>query len=110
MEIHPSFDGLMDRLQASDQNAAAKIFHRFANRLIGLARSRLAPQMRQKVDPEDVMQSVMKSFFRRQAKDAFAKGNWDSLWSLLSTIALRKCGHRIEYFQAARRDVRREEK
>ena len=34
--------------------------------------------------------------------------SWDNLWGLLACITLRKCGHRIKYFQAARRDVLRE--
>jgi RNA polymerase sigma factor (sigma-70 family) len=108
MEIHPSFAGLMNRLQAGDQDAAAEIFHRFANRLIQLARSRLNAQIRQKVDPEDVMQSVLKSFFHRQTEEAFVLGDWNNLWSLLVKITLRKCGGRVRYFKAVRRDMRRE--
>ena len=65
-------------------------------------------RLRQKEDPEDVLQSVYHSFFVRQARGEFDLRDWDSLWSLLATITLHKCGHRVEHFQAARRDVRRE--
>ena len=34
--------------------------------------------------------------------------SWDSLWSLLTQITLRKCGHCMEHLCAARRDVRKE--
>jgi RNA polymerase sigma factor (sigma-70 family) len=98
----------MARLQAGDQEAAAQIFERFASRLIALARSRMGQRMRQKEDPEDVLQSVYQSFFIRQARGEFELRDWDSLWALLATITLNKCGHRIEHFQAARRDLRRE--
>ena len=64
--------------------------------------------MRQKEDPEDVLQSVYQSFFIRQARGELQLRDWDSLWALLATITLHKCGHRIEHFKAARRDVRRE--
>jgi RNA polymerase sigma-70 factor (ECF subfamily) len=42
------------------------------------------------VDPEDVVQSVFRSFFSRQAKGQFELENRDNLWSLLTVMALRK--------------------
>jgi RNA polymerase sigma-70 factor, ECF subfamily len=108
MTTDPSFVVLLDRLRRGDQDAAQQIFHRFARRLIGLARTRLSPAVRQKVDPEDVMQSVFKSFFRRDNDEHFDLEGWDSLWSLLTVITLRKCGYRTRHFRAARRDVERE--
>ena len=108
MEDHDSFDNLMSRLKTGDQGAATEIFDRFARRLVGLARSRLDERMRQKVDPEDVMQSVFKSFFRVHNDGKVDLASWDSMWALLTVITLRKCGHRVEYFRAGRRDVARE--
>lgn len=104
----PTFDVLMERLRRGDQRAAQQIFQRFAQRLIGLARSRLEPAMRGKVDPEDVMASVFKSFFLRHAEGQFEFDDWDGLWSLLTVITLRKCGHKVEHYRAACRDVLRE--
>src|SRR5438874_1802198 len=63
----PSFAQLMARLQARDEAAAAEVFGRFGQRLIGLARQHLDMRVRQKVDPDDVMQSALKSFFLRHA-------------------------------------------
>jgi RNA polymerase sigma-70 factor (ECF subfamily) len=108
MSEQDSFEGLMDRLRRGDDDAASEIFNRFARRLIGLARSRLNERLRQKMDPEDVMQSVFKSFFRVQADGKLDLANWDSLWALLTVITLRKCGHRVEYYRAACRRVDRE--
>ncbi len=104
-----SFNDLQAGLKAGDQEAARELFTRFATRLVGLARSRLDTRQRQKVDPEDVVQSVYKSFFLRAADGQFDFKNWDSLWTILAVITLRKCGHRIEHFRAACRDVRREQ-
>lgn len=103
-----SFNDLMARLQSGDPDAAAEIFRRFSNRLIALARSRLDRLPRQKADPEDVVQSVFRSFFIRHANDPFDLTNWDNVWGMLTVITMRKCGHRIEYYRAARRDVARE--
>jgi RNA polymerase sigma-70 factor, ECF subfamily len=108
MPHDPGFDALMDRLRRGDPAAAEGVFRRFARRLIGLARQRLDARLRQKVDPEDVLQSALKSFFVRHAAGEYDLDSWDSLWSLLTVITLRKCGHRARHFRAARRDVARE--
>jgi RNA polymerase sigma-70 factor (ECF subfamily) len=109
MDSQSSFADLMARLRAGDDAAASQIVHRFASNLIALARGRLNARLRQKVDAEDVLQSVFQSFFTRYLDGQFALQDWDGLWGLLTTITLRKCARRAEHFQAARRDVRREE-
>ncbi len=108
MTAEPSFDDLMARLRAGDQAAASQLFHRFACRLIGLARGRLDALVRQKVDPEDVVQSVFKSFFLRHASGQWDLGGWDGLWALLTVLTVRKCGRHAVHYRAGRRDVRRE--
>lgn len=109
MEESKSFDGLCSGLRAGDSDSARELFTRFATRLVALARSRLDTRLRQKVDPEDVVQSVYKSFFIRAADGQFEFDNWDNLWTILAVITLRKCGHRVEHFRAACRDIRREQ-
>jgi RNA polymerase sigma-70 factor (ECF subfamily) len=108
MPEEPSFVELMDRLRRGDAGAAEDVFRRYARRLIGLARRRLDARVRRQVDPEDVALSALKSFFTRQARGAYDLDGWDSLWSLLTLITLRKCGHQTRHLFAARRDVRRE--
>jgi RNA polymerase sigma-70 factor (ECF subfamily) len=103
------FAELMAQLRDGNPDAARAIFVRFGQRLLRLAQRNLDSRVRQKVDPEDVLQSAMKSFFLRQADGQFDLSDWDSLWSLLVTITLRKCGHQVEYFRAACRDVQREQ-
>ncbi|HLJ93799.1 MAG TPA: sigma-70 family RNA polymerase sigma factor [Gemmataceae bacterium] len=109
MPHNQSFDDMMARLRVGDNDAAAQVFNRFANRLIELARRRLDPQIRQKLDPEDVLQSVFRSFFAHQAGgEITGLESWDNLWAWLVVITMRKCGRRIEYFHSASRDVQRE--
>jgi RNA polymerase sigma-70 factor (ECF subfamily) len=93
---------------SDSEEVATQAFQRYAGRLIALARAHLGNQVRPKVDPEDVIQSVFRSFFHRHAGGEFTIPNWNSLWGLLVRITLRKCGHKIGHFRAARRDVRRE--
>lgn len=98
-----SFNDLMTRLRAGDEHAARQVFQQYAGRLIALARSRLGSGLRQKVDPEDVLQSVYKSFFTRQARGQVEAADWDGLWSLLTVITLRKCGRWVERFHTGMR-------
>ena len=104
-----AFEELMARLRARDDEAARNVFDRFARRLIALAGRHLDSRLRQKVDPEDVVQSAFRSFFVRQAEGQFDLSDWGALWSLLVVITLRKCGHKVEHFASSRRDVRREQ-
>src|SRR5437773_1756774 len=79
-----SFADVIARLQAGDDKAAREIVGRFTARLIALARTHLDQRLKQKVDPEDVLQSVYKSFFVRFAQGQFELKNWESLWGLLT--------------------------
>ena len=108
MDSEPSSQLLLAQLRAGDHRAADAIFQRFARRLVGLARARLDERLRQKVDAEDVVQSVFRSFFGRSARGEFDFANWEGVWRLLVLLTVRKCGHRAIHFQAERRDVRRE--
>ena len=103
-----SFDDLMGRLRAGEDAAAAQLYSRCADRLVGLAGSRLDSTIRQKVGPLDVVQSAMKSFFVRNAAGQFEIRDWESLWTLLTVITVRKCVRQARRFRCARRDVRRE--
>ncbi|MBY0522203.1 MAG: sigma-70 family RNA polymerase sigma factor [Gemmataceae bacterium] len=106
-----SFDELMRRLRAGDAAAAAQVFECFAQRLVGLARGRLGRlgrQVRRTIDPEDVLQSVFRSFFARQAAGQFQFDGWESLWGMLVLLTVRKCGRKARHLQAARRDLRRD--
>lgn len=108
MAEQDSFAELMTRLRAGEQEAARQVFQRFAQRLIALAGSRLDPMTRRKLDPEDVLQSVYRTFFVRYALGQFELDNWDSLWGLLTLITVRKCGKWAAHFHAGVRQVEQE--
>jgi len=102
-----TFAQVMARLRHGDDGAAALVFHRFARRLLVLAQDQLAAWAG-KADPEDVVQSVYQSFYRRCAAGEFELTGWQALWGLLSVITRRKCVNRLEYLQARCRDAQRE--
>jgi RNA polymerase sigma-70 factor (ECF subfamily) len=108
MSPDASFDRLMSRLRAGDDQTAAAVFHRFAAQLIDVSRGQLDSWMRSKVDPEDIVQSVFRSFFLRCREGDWHFINWDSLWGLLTLVTLRKCSNLCTYLCRECRDTRRE--
>lgn len=84
-------DELLRRCRNGDEAAATAIFNLFVRRLIGLAHTQIDTQLRRKVDAEDVVISVFKSFFVRHRDGQFELGDGDNLWSLLARITVCKC-------------------
>ena len=103
-----SFVDLMTRLRAGDQEAAAQVFHRYAHQLISLARHRLDQVITRKVDPEDVLQSVFRTFFRRHADGKFKLDGWKNVWGMLAIITVRKCAHANRHYRTQACDARKE--
>jgi RNA polymerase sigma-70 factor (ECF subfamily) len=103
-----SFTDFLARLHSRDDAAAQQLFGRFTHQLIALALQHIHAGLRHKVDPEDVVQSVYKSFFFRYGDDNLDLVNWNSLWGLLTLITVRKCAERAAYHRAERRDASRE--
>jgi len=83
-------------------------FERIRRRLIGLARAHLGDRLRQKVDPEDVVQSVYKSALVRYTDATVTSEDWEALWGLLTLMTIRKCADRVRYHHAECRDLHRE--
>lgn len=103
-----SFTRCMSDLRAGDSLAEVAVFERFVNRLIGLAKVKLQPQVQSKMDPEDLVQSAFGSFFDGNAAGKFYFENWDSLWALLARITVRKYNKRMDRLHASKRSVERE--
>lgn len=88
-----------------DQDAAFVMFERYVNRLTALARSRLSPQMQQRVDPEDIVQSTYRVFFDRASRNEFSLTRTGDLWRLLAAITLKKVQAKVEFHQAQKRSI-----
>lgn len=83
-------------------------FDRFTRRLVGLARTHLDARLQHKIEPEDVVQSVYRSFFLRYGNELPEERGFEGLWPLLTLITVRKCADRVRYYQAERRKISRE--
>jgi RNA polymerase sigma-70 factor (ECF subfamily) len=99
---------LMERLQRCDDEAWRRVYDRFARRLLILASQRLDERLHGKVEAEDVVQSVFRTFCRRQAQGQFHPANWDELGQLLVRITICKCLNKNKHFLCKRRDASRE--
>lgn len=89
--MNPEHSGnLLARWRAGDQRAADELFWRYADRLVALARSRLSLRLAGRVDPEDVVQSVYRSFFTAAREGRYEVQRGGDLWRLLLTMTLRK--------------------
>lgn len=109
VSIDTDIDRVLADVAAGDSRSFGKLFDLYATRLAGLVRRRLGWRLARKIDPDDVVQSVFKSFVGLQRRQDVVCETAEALWGLLALMATRKCGHKIEYFTAACRDVRAEE-
>jgi DNA-directed RNA polymerase specialized sigma24 family protein len=79
------------QLQAGDPAAAQKLWERYFQRLVGLARKKLKGLRKRLADEEDVALSAFDSFCRGNEQGRFPQlRDRDNLWRLLFTITIRK--------------------
>jgi eukaryotic-like serine/threonine-protein kinase len=100
---------LLQRLRRGDEDAAAAVFERYAQRLTRLARTRLAAKLASRIDPEDVVLSAYRSFFVAARQGRFDVERGGDLWRLLVEVTLHKLYRQAEHHLARRRSVEREE-
>ena len=84
-----SVQELLKCWRAGDPAAAEAIHRRYAQRLCALVEPRIGDQLRRRVDAEDIVQSVFRTFFRRVGDGQFHIDHTSSLWHLLVGIGLK---------------------
>jgi RNA polymerase sigma-70 factor (ECF subfamily) len=99
---------LLDRWRQGDQQAAGELFRRYASRLVGLVRSRLSAKFAQRVDPEEVVQSVYRTFFADAQEGRYELQRGGDLWRLLVAMALHKLNDQVKYHSRRKRAVDRD--
>ena len=98
---------LLRRFREGEQDAATQLFLKYSRRLQSLARSQTSTTLASRFDPEDVVQSVFRTFFRRAANGLYDVPDGDELWQLLLVIALNKIRDLGTYHRAQKRDATR---
>lgn len=101
-------DELISRCRRGDQDAARELFDAYVERLIPLARRRISQRLTSRLDPEDIVQSVFRTFFLRLQNDKFNIADQDDLFRLLVRITVHKSLRQVAHHKAAKRDPAQE--
>src|SRR3954451_20845124 len=100
-----SDSSLVRRFRAGEDDAATKLYRRYAERLHRLAQRNTALDLTPRFDAEDVVQSVFRTFFRRVRTGLYDLPAGDELWRLLLVISLNKIRTLAVYHRAQKRSV-----
>lgn len=100
---------LLDQWRAGDQRAAVELFQRYAERLVALTRARLSAKLTRRIDPEDVVQSVYRSFFAHARAGRYDVQRGGDLWRLLVAITFHKLSTQIKWNTSQKRAVQQEQ-
>jgi RNA polymerase sigma factor (sigma-70 family) len=104
-----SFVEFLLRIRARDDEAAAELLRRYEPALRMEIRQRLRDaRLRRLLEPADLCQSVLKSFFVRVGAGQFELDSPKRLLALLRTMARNKVVSQVRKQQAQRRDMHRE--
>ncbi|MFO0945917.1 MAG: sigma-70 family RNA polymerase sigma factor [Planctomycetota bacterium] len=96
---------LANQCQDGNEEAFGKIFERYADKLCRLARSRISERLASRIEAEDVVQSVFRTFFGRVQQHRFTFKEQEDLWKLLVSMTLNKLRNKVDFHTAAKRDV-----
>ncbi len=99
-------ESLLRRYQSGDDEAATRLYLRYAPRLRALARRCCTPNFSGRFDADDVLQSVFRAFFHGARRRVYEVPPDGELWGLLMVLALNKVRTLVGFHQADKRAVR----
>ena len=108
MNTNATFLAFWEQFCAGQSAAQMEFYERFASQLAWLARQRLSERVRQRIETDDLVQTVLGTFARRQQDGGFQPVSWNSLWKYLEGIAIYKCKEKNRHFHRQARDIGRE--
>jgi RNA polymerase sigma-70 factor (ECF subfamily) len=96
---------LLRRFRSGEQDAAAALYARYAQKVQAVAKARTSPALAPRLDADDVVQSVFRTFFRRASEGQYEAPDGAELWNLLHVISLNKIRSLATHHRAAKRNV-----
>ncbi len=98
---------LLRYFRDGSEEAAERLYRRYVHRLAGLVRAHCSAELASRVEVDDILQSVFRTFFEGAREGRYEVPAGDDLWALLLVITLNKIHSLRDFHCAARRDVRR---
>ena len=99
-----TLENLLERCRDGDDEAASRLFAEYSKRLLTIVERELGKDLKQRLDPEDITQTVFRTFFRRNSAGLIRIVHRTPLWRLFVTITLNKVRRKARDARAARRD------
>jgi RNA polymerase sigma-70 factor (ECF subfamily) len=103
-----SVDSFIRSLREGDPNVTKEIFDQYVDRLVAMARRRISLRFAGRIDPEDIVQSVFRTFFHRAKQGQFEFSEEDDVCRMLARITVHKTLRQVAHHQAAKRDAGRD--
>lgn len=96
---------LLRLVRNGEQAAATDLYVRYSERLLRIAKKQTSAKLASRFDPEDVVQSVFRSFFRRVSEGGYDVPPGEELWRLLLVLSLNKVRALAKHHRAIKRSV-----
>lgn len=93
---------------AGDADVTKAFWDQYGPLLERIAARNMAERLRMRVGPEDVVQSVCRTFFRRAKAGQLTLTDAESLWRLLCAITITKVREQARYHLREKRSLDRE--
>jgi RNA polymerase sigma factor (sigma-70 family) len=104
-----SDDSFLRRVNAATESAAEKVDQEFRPQLEALAARGMDRRLSRRESPEDIVQSVLRTVFRRTAEGQLQFEHRGELWRLLEAVTRHKILKHAEYHRAKKRTPQAEE-
>jgi RNA polymerase sigma-70 factor (ECF subfamily) len=108
-EPNAEWESWIAGLRAGDPVVSQAVFDRYGEVLQRMAARRMPPKLRRRIDPDDIAQSALRTFFRRASAGQFQLDDFEGLWQLLCAITLTKVREQARFQLRQKRGLQREE-
>lgn len=110
MDEEQDWPSQLRQLVDGDDEAVRAFWDEYGSRLQTLAARHLSPALQRREAPEDVAQSVCRTFFRRAREGQFSLNDSGCLWRLLCAITMTKTREKARFHGRDKRSWKREQR
>jgi len=108
MDPNRTVESFVNSLRQGDPAAAQAVFDQYVDKMVAMARKRISQRLASRIDAEDVVQSVFRTFFHRTKEGQFEFQDPEDICKTLARITMHKVFRQVAHHQAAKRDAGRE--